>query len=301
MRGGFILGLIGFVNICHGDYISESATGIADIAVKGLEKKGIGIYQIKQPVIDSVSAEKAGKELLKNEVEGVILFLGTWMECSVAMSVVREIEHLPMCLWGFPMFMENGKLSSTGSYVSFAMFKGTMDRVGYKYKAVLGLPDDACVLEEVRCFSIAASCAERLKRTRIGLVGYTSMSIYPGTFDHVFLRVKIGPEVEQIDSYSLINEAEKLDEAECYDVINYLEGIANIRDDVTKDDLFKVSKLYTALKKLTLKRNLKGINVKYEYDFLKNIKWLCVCLFPYYLNSVLFHPVKEICLIRFQW
>jgi hypothetical protein len=26
------------------------------------------------------------------------------------------------------MFMENGALSSMGSYVSFAMFKGTMDR-----------------------------------------------------------------------------------------------------------------------------------------------------------------------------
>lgn len=273
------LGKIGFVNVCHEDYVNESALRMADLAVNGLIKKGIDIYQIEEPVTNSLSAEKAGKELLKNEVEGVILFLGTWIECPVALSVIREVEHLPMCLWGFPMFMEDGKLSSTGSYVSFAMFKGTMDRVGYRFKAVLGLPDDTGTLKEATVFAVAASCSERLKRTRIGLVGYTSMSIYPGTFDHVFLRVKIGPEIEQIDSYSLINAAEMLSEAECIDVTEYLGKNAKIRDDVTNNDLSKVSKLCTALRKLTKEKNLKSINVKCQYEFSKEYKMvMCVPL-----------------------
>jgi len=57
------------------------------------------------------------------------------------------------------------------------MFKSTMGRVRYRYKPVLGLPDDFTVLEEIKSFCTAASCVKRFKRTRIGLIGYTSLSI----------------------------------------------------------------------------------------------------------------------------
>ena len=263
------MGKIGFVNVCHSDYVNDLAIALADKAVNSLEAGGTSIYRIKQPVVDSYSAEKAGKELIKQEVEGVLIFLGTWIECSVAMSVVREVEHLPMCLWGFPMFMENGVLSSTGSYVSFAMFKGTMDRVQYKYKPVLGLPDDPNVIREIESFCKAASCAERLKRTRIGLVGYTSMSIYPGTFDHLFLRVKIGPEVEQIDSYTLINMAESIRESEYVEVMEFLKKTVRIRNDISQANLVKVSKLCVALRKIISQKRLYSINVKCQYEFSK--------------------------------
>jgi len=278
-QGEWDMGQIGFVNVCHMDYVCNAALEMADRTVEALRGKGIDICQVKAPVIDSLGAERAGRELLKNEVEGVVMFLGTWIECPVAMSVVREVEHLPMCLWGFPMFMENGILSSTGSYVSYAMFKGTMDRVQYKYKPILGLPDDVSTLNEAISFCKAASCAERLKRTRIGLVGYTSMSIYPGTFDHVFLRVKIGPEVEQLDSYTLINMAEAIEQSGYQDILNYLKSTARISEDVGEDDLIKVSKLCAALKDFSKERRLSAVNVKCQYEFSKEYKMvMCVPL-----------------------
>jgi len=270
---------IGFVTVCHEDYLDDNVKMMAGKAVTSLAEKGIAVYTVKEPVLDVRGAEKAGTELVQNGVDGVILFLGSWIECPVAMSVVREVEHLPMCLWGFPMFMDNGALSSTGSYVAFAMFKGTMDRVRYKYKPVLGLPDDEGTVRGVFCFCKAAAAMQRLKRARIGLVGYTSMSIYPGTFDHVFLRAKIGPEVDQIDSYTIINTAESIPEDECREVIDYLRNTARIHKDVTENDLIKVSKLYLALKKAAEQRYLHGMNVKCQYEFSKEYKMvMCVPL-----------------------
>lgn len=268
---------IGFVNICHEDYVNESVGSIVSKVITSLKSRGLDIYEVKKPVTDHVGALEAARELVVQDVAGVILFLGTWIECPVAMAVIREIEHLPMCLWGFPMFMENGALNSTGSYVSFAMFKGTMDRVGYRYKPVLGLPDDSGTIGEVVGFCKAASAMLKLKRTRIGLVGYTSMGIYPGTFDHVFLRSKIGPEVEQIDSYSVIRIAEAITLEECRGTIEYLKSVARIRDDVSESDLFKVSQLILALKSLTDSRGLQSINVKCQYEFSKEYKMVaCV-------------------------
>ena len=270
---------IGFVNICHNDYLNDTVYGIINTAVERIRNSGIEVFQIEKPVTDSFYAERAGRELLKEEVEGVIVFLGTWIECPVAMSVIREIEHLPICLWGFPMIDVNNCLKSTGSYVSYAMFKGTLDRVKYRYKPVLGSPADSDTIKKIVSFCKAASASEKLKRTRIGLVGYTSMGIYPGTFDHVLMRVLVGPEIEQYDSYTIVNMADSFNDKDCGEIINYIRNSARIRDDVSQEDLIKASKLFLALRKLTSENRLHSINVKCQYEFSKEYKMVtCVPL-----------------------
>lgn len=264
-----MMGKIGFVNLSHKDYITDTVLSIADKAVKAMHSLGIEVYSIDKPVTDCLAAELAGRELVKNEVDGVVIFLGSWIECPVAMSLIREVEHLPLCMWGFPMFKNNGRLNSTGSYVSFAMLKGSLDRVKFKYKPVLGMPDDSETKRNIRSFCTAAVAAKRLKRMRIGLVGYTSMGIYPGTFDHLLLRVNIGPEVEQIDSYTMINIAENVDEQSCVPVIDSFKKYATINQDVRYEDLIKASKLYIAMKRLANERHLHCINVKCQYEFSK--------------------------------
>lgn len=262
------MGKIGFINICHGDYVNASALGMAERAVQALREAGADVLA-EGPAMDVRGAERAARLLVRSEVDGVILFLGTWMECPVAMAALREVEHLPLCLWGFPMFTENGSLNSTGSYVSFAMFKGTMERAGYRCKYVLGMPGDPETTAAAADFCTAAACAARLKRTRIGLVGYTSMGIYPGTFDHVFLRVKIGPEVEQMDSYTLINMAQAAAPEDVAEAAERLGRRAAFAPDVTAGDLEKVARLAAALLQFARQKDLQGVNVKCQYEFSK--------------------------------
>ncbi len=261
--------MIGFVNVCHEDYVDDNAINMAKLAADGLRKKGVDVFAIEEPVTNYINSEAAGKKLAREGVDGVILFMGTWIECPNAMSVVREVEHLPMCLWGFGMFEVQGRLESTGSYVSFAMFKGVMDRVGYKYKAVLGGCDDGDTLDSVASFCRAAQAEARMKRTRIGLVGYTSMSIYTGTFDHVLLRAKVGPEVVQMDSYTVINKAEAVEQKNVDETIEWLSARAKILDEVSKENLETAARLTYALKDICDKQGLSAMNVKCQYEFSK--------------------------------
>ena len=158
---------IGFINICHEDYVDDNAIQMARLSVDALRGHGIDIYAVDEPVTNYQNAEMSGRELVRQGVDGVILFMGTWMECPNAMSVIREIEHLPMCLWGFGMFEKDGRLESTGSYVSFAMFQGVMARIGYRFKAVLGTYDNTAVINSVVSFCKAAFTARwRIPRRR---------------------------------------------------------------------------------------------------------------------------------------
>ena len=90
--------------------------------------------------------------------------------------------------------------------------------------------------------------------------GYTSMSIYTGTFDHVLMRYLVGPEVEQMDAYSLIRAAEAVPEEEVAGAIAKLTETVPVMDDVKAHKLYKTMALYVALKNFCAARNWTDVN-----------------------------------------
>lgn len=261
------MGSIGFIALSEADY---GLDGHVDSLVKrtlavmkemDIPVKDIGI------ISSEISAKEAGIQLSCSKIDGVVIFLSSWVKCSVLMAVYREIDHLPICLWGFPMWMDGSTERSTGSYVSYAMIMGVLNRLSRPFTGILGFPENS--KEEINRFYLAARAYQMLKRSRIGLVGYSSMSIYPGTFDHLLLRAMIGPEVEYIDSYTCINIAEQQSAGQKHDVVKQLEDLATIRPDVSRDSLLKASGLYLALQELKRSLALDAINVKCQYEFSK--------------------------------
>lgn len=271
-------GRIGFVSISHPDYVNEIVIAETKAAVQNITDAGFEAVYVDDLATDFNSAMNAGKYLASKDIDGVVIFLSSWVECPVVMAALREVEHLPLCLQGFPMCMFNGRFESTGAYVSFAMIKGTFDRVGYAYKSILGETASDEVKKLISDFCIASVAAGKLRRSRIGLVGYTSMSIYPGTFDHVFLRVKIGPEVQQLDSYTLINIAESKSEESKKAVIEEYKKAAKIHTEVNEQSLLKSAGIYLALEDLT-RDGMDAVNIKCQYEFSKEYKMVpCVPL-----------------------
>lgn len=278
---------VGFIAVGHIDYVGGNAQNLLRDSVKNLSDQGVNVIWKDEIATDSKRARALAREIIKNDVDSVILFLSTWIESPVAMSVVREIEHIPFAVWGSPMFKDKGNLTSTGSFVSFAMFTGSLKRLGYNFKPLLGTPDDEDVIKEALIFCQAAFAYQSLKISTVGLVGYTSMSIYPGTFDHLLMRKKIGPEIEQMDTYTLINKMKEFKDEDCQDVIKYLKKSAKIKPDVSMEDLLTVSKMYLAMKKICQEKDLKAINVKCQYELSKEFGMVaCVPLSILAENSV---------------
>ena len=269
---------IAFVTIAHKDYADESCLRWSKAASDMLAKSGVPVEVIDVPVTNYLIARETGQNVCAKGFDGVVLFLGSWMECPNAMGVLREVEHLPVCLWGFPMFENEGALTGTGSFVAYMMFKGTMDRLGYKYIGALGMPDDPDVIAQVKSFCIAAGAMQAMKRFRIGHFGYASMGIYTGTFDHVLMRGRIGPEVVHYDSYTLINRAEALSVADCSGMLDRLRQY-RIREDVGEEDLLKAARFTKALLDLCGENGLDAVNIKCQYEFSKEYGFvMCVPL-----------------------
>lgn len=266
------MGKIGIVNLCHKDYLDETVEVLFQNAVDTVRQTGVELVLAPEYVWDFKDGIKAGVALCGQDLDGVILFLGSWIECSAAMAVLREVEHLPLLLWGVPMFEAKGQMCSTGSYVSFAMFKGSMTRAGYVSEDVLGLPEDSQAQEKITDFCCAARAKKLLKRQKIGLIGYSSMNIYPGTFDHLFLRTKIGPEVEQMDAYTVIGRAQDYGREALLDGAAKIGKAGEICTGVSEKALLKTAGIYLALRELCYERQWDAFNIKCQYEFSKEYR-----------------------------
>ncbi len=261
---------IGFIAVAHPDYITDGcAKSFADRAVNEVRKRGIELYYPDRLASTAEEAREDAAGCVRNGCEGIILFLSSWIECPVAMTAVTETAHLPLLIWGFPMWVENGVEKSTGSYVSYTMFRGVLARVGHNFCEAVGMPENEETIKEVVSFCRAAQTRARLKRSKIGLVGYTSMSIYTGTFDHVLLRWIIGPEVEQSDSYSLIRRAERTTPEQRKEAAELLKSRARVLPAVSGKMLDKAMGLYLAIEELKKETGIDAINVKCQYEFSK--------------------------------
>lgn len=74
------------------------------------------------------------------------------------------------------------------------------------------------------------------------------MGMYTGTFDHVAVRTKIGPEVEHLDQYVIVKKIEEVDDKEAEELANKVKSLWEISNKVTNEDLKNCMKMYLASK-----------------------------------------------------
>ena len=144
---------IAFIRIAHKDYQSDMSREKGIEALKNIRQDGIKYFTNSEPLVDPVEARKFAYKVLKENVDGVLLYFDTWAEPSIAMSVVLELRHLPLAIWGSPMFEYKGGLESTGSFVAIAVFSGSLKRLGISHKYIHGAVDDKNIIEDIKRFT----------------------------------------------------------------------------------------------------------------------------------------------------
>lgn len=266
--------------IGHADYQSNTTTAILQEACQCTTGLPF-VSQKKQPIVftETQAVSAVRRMFYEEDCCGLLVILATWVECNVVMSALKELRGSPCMLWGFPSEQVNGVIEGTGSYVSATMFAGVVRRLGLPCPLLFSSWKDPETRHKIDAFSRAAAALDALFYSKIGLFGYTSMSIYTGTFDHVLLRYRIGPEVEQMDTYSLIRAAEAATPAEIDAAVARLRQFACLHSEVKNETLHKTMGLYVALREFCQEHNWQAVNVKCQYELSKEYRLVpCVAL-----------------------
>lgn len=268
---------IGFLIAGHKILLNDTGIKKAREAINNLEKRNINLTVVEKPFVDTKCAIEAARKVRNNDLDTVIIFCASWADSPVLIAAIEQLNNVPVLVWGFgPFKNDKGILESTGSLVTFCCIKGPIKRMGLNAKAILGDVNDENTLRDIEIYANAAYTVRKLKLTRIGLVGSVAYSMYPGTFDHALLRKFIGPEVEYIDGYLLIEIAESFGSKECKPVIDKIRKIGKV--NVSEERLIKSVKLYLSMKKIIKDYDLDAINVRCHFVLSKT--WGCVACIP---------------------
>ena len=257
---------IAFIKVSHKDYCNDLSKDISSKAINCLKNLQREIYSNQETISDPEKGRKFSCKVCGQNVDCVIIFFETWSEPSVVMSIVQELKHIPIALWGFPMFEHKGKLEQTGSFVGLTVFSAALKRLDINHHYIYGEPGEKDIEKEINKFLNLSHTLKMLRQTRLGLIGYSAMSIYSGTFDHLLLRGLIGPEIVQIDTYSLIKIAKEATKEEYGDLIQKIKRYSKISDDIKNEHMEKIGRLYFAINKLIEIHNLNSINIKCQYE-----------------------------------
>ena len=258
---------IGFLLIGHPDYPNDVGRTMLRSASEGLRKLGCEPVVQRQPLLSRAAARAAAEALIEEHPDGVVVFLGTWIEAPVAFAAIREIEHLPLAVWGFPQYVDrSGNLDSTGSLVALTVVKATLERMGFSFTWIAGLPGDQDAVEKAARFARVAMTLRALRHSALGLIGYASMGMYPGTFDHASLRRWIGPEVIHVDTSTLLRRMEGLPAEEGEKAIREMRKTAAFEEGVPPGLLEKAGRMTAALESLARDEELDAIDLKCQYE-----------------------------------
>lgn len=257
---------IGLLLFGHRDYPNDVGLRMAETLIQGMQGKDLDVIFDRRALTDHTAARESALRLVGEDPAAVVGLMGTWVSPEVSLPALVELPHVPSAIWGFGMYEDKGKLESTGSFVAMNVIKGCFNRMGISAKSIFAAVDDSGGLEDLAAFCRAAAAKQALRRSRLGLVGYSAMAIYPGTFDHALMRAKVGPEIVQIDNYELILAADKCPAKKCDEVIRRIRSLADVVDDVNADMLNKAASLYLGLRELIERYDLDGINVKCQTE-----------------------------------
>ncbi|MCI8416345.1 MAG: hypothetical protein HFI33_02385 [Lachnospiraceae bacterium] len=270
----------GVIWLGHEDYLCDNTWAIQRGILESLGEQPLILGEWGNIAVSEKEAVAQVRRLLgEQDCCGALVVLTTWVECNVVMAALKELHGRPCMFWGFPLEEVEGRKESTGSYVSASMFAGVVKRLGLPCPVLLRSFKEPEAIRRIAWFARAAAAADALFYAKIGLFGYTSMSIYTGTFDHVLMRYHIGPEIEQMDTYSLIRRAESIPEEKVAAARERLGRLSCWGDKVTPELLHKTMALYVALREFCEEKHWEAVNVKCQYELSKEYRVVpCVSL-----------------------
>jgi len=265
MKAGFV----GFGEInTPRDIIVKKCTD----ARAALESEELSLLSIF-PVTDDYEEKDINKaiEVLKTEdFDFLVLCVAGWIPTHAVIKVAEEFRHKPMVLWGLAGWMEGDRLVTTADQAGTTALRKTMLDLGYTFKYIYDIIGRPTNSKKVADYGIAAAAANRLRRAKVGMMGYRDMNLYGTLYDGPSLKRVVGPEIEIFEMLEIYQRYEKVSESVKQDVVNNCISKWKFLKEAKAEGLLKAAGYYLAIKELIKEHGYEAISLK-DVDGMKKL------------------------------
>jgi len=123
-----------------------------------------------------------------------------------------EFRDQAIVLYSYGGFTEGNTLISPAAGAGSTALRYPLERWGAKFKYLFNGPDMPMDVQGIGKFGHAAQVRRKLRKARVGMVGFNDMGLYTTGYNVTTLRGQIGPEVESFDMLQLQRKMDALDD-----------------------------------------------------------------------------------------
>ena len=241
---------LGFLNLTL-DFLDEEDLKKAEeysIMTKEYFKAlDIDLIDYQVTINNNEEAIKAWKYLKSQDIDGLVLFNGTFSLSSVTAEIVRNI-NVPILLWGLDEFgAEKGNF--TGSMVGLIASGTIFKNLDKKFTFIHGSIERNDVQEKVKIFINVIRAIAYLKEANIGIMGMRPDGFEISNFDEFAIKKFFGTTIKKISMSYFINSLKDISEKDIDNDYKIIEENFNIKKEDSTESK-NLSRIYLALKKV---------------------------------------------------
>jgi L-fucose isomerase-like protein len=219
------------------------------------------------PVIVEGDVSRTRRLLKETDYDFLVVLLLSWVEAPLLIAALEDcLINTPIVLWSHTTFEGNGEQLTLGPLPAAGVIRQTLEEMGAHFKFIYGQPDSPEVFKPAQAFALAARAKDAIRGAKIGLFGYVSMGMYPGTFDHSKLRREIGPEIVQLDQYAIVKKDEEIPHESANKLVAKYKGKWLLAEGVTDEGLAASMRQYTAIQELSKEHGFQALTAKCQYE-----------------------------------
>ena len=204
--------IAGYVSLGTEFYVPDRLHAISAGAEKQLTDAGIELART-DPVFALGQEERAIRELKAADWDFLIVNVINWIDPRAASRLLFAFRDQPIVLYSYGGFTEGDTLISPAAGAGSTALRYPLERWGARFAYLYNAPDTPMDVEGIRKFGRAAQAVRKLRRARVGLVGWNDMGLYTTGYNPTRLRGQIGPEIESFDMLQLERKMDGLDDA----------------------------------------------------------------------------------------
>jgi len=236
-------------------------------AVESLAACGLNVVSPNDVVVDFDTLMAELRRIEDNAADCLLLLIGTWTNTTWIVTAF-ERARVPGAVWSVP---DPATFSLTGA----GIIHGSLDEMGIQHLFIYGSPDDEETRRKILVFARAAKAATRARGTRCALIGGRVAGMYTTMPDFSQVRRSFGVEIEHVDQYRIIREAESVSAKKVGETVSKARAIHN-NVLATDSELERAVRLYHALKKVLDEDGFKLACVKCAGEVLDHYGSYCL-------------------------
>lgn len=169
-------------------------------------------------------------------------------------------------MWSFPEPRQGGRLR-LNSLCGINLAGHALGRSEIRYDYIHKNSDNATAVEEILSIAQANSIVNKLKNTKIGVVGEYPTGFDTCSFDKDRVSKQFGVQVDQLPLNQFLEDTKKIPDEETEVVYKKLENQVNNLSEMEEEPLRKSLKVYSNLKKIAGEKGYQGLAVRCWPEF----------------------------------